>query len=204
MTLTLYLAFIAAASVLLVFPGPTVLLVIGYGLAEGRKSVWSLVAGVCLGDAVACAGSLAGLGALLSASAAAFTVVKTIGAVYLVWLGIAMFRSGNDVAEIPNPSPSGRKFVRAFTVTLLNPKTILFFVAFLPQFVSPAAPALPQLLLLGATFVLLGAVNTAAYATLSGTVGGRIRDPRFVGTLRRVGGGSLIGAGVLTAVATRR
>ncbi|EFL52252.1 Lysine exporter protein (LYSE/YGGA) [Solidesulfovibrio fructosivorans JJ]] len=204
MTLPLYLAFIAAASVLLVFPGPTVLMVIGYGLAEGRKSVWSLVTGVCLGDAVACAGSLAGLGALLSASAAAFTVVKVVGAVYLVWLGIGMLRSGNDAVASPAPCPAGRKFVHAFTVTVLNPKTILFFVAFLPQFVSPQAPALPQLALLGTTFVLLGAANTTAYALLAGTIGGRIRDPRFVGTLRRVGGGSLIGAGVLTAVAVKR
>ncbi|MEA5087499.1 LysE family translocator [Solidesulfovibrio sp.] len=203
MTLPLYLAFVAAASLLLVFPGPTVLMVIGYGLAEGRKSVWSLVAGVCLGDAVACAGSLAGLGALLSASAAAFTVVKAVGALYLVWLGIGMLRAG-DADAAPASCPAGRKFARAFTVTLLNPKTILFFVAFLPQFVSPSAPALPQLLLLGATFVLLGAVNTAAYATLSGSVGGRIRDPRFVRRLRRVGGGALIGAGVMTAVAARR
>ena len=203
MPVPLYLAFVAAASVLLVFPGPTVLMVIGYGLAEGRKSVWSLVAGVCLGDAVACAGSLAGLGALLSASAAAFTVVKIIGAVYLVWLGIGMLRSGN-LADVPAPSPAGRKLVHAFTVTVLNPKTILFFVAFLPQFVSPQAPALPQLALLGTTFVLLGVVNTTAYALLAGSIGGRIRDPRFVGTLRRVGGGSLIGAGVLTAVAARR
>jgi homoserine/homoserine lactone efflux protein len=204
MSLPLYLAFIAAASVLLVFPGPTVLMVIGYGLAEGRKSVWSLVTGVCLGDAVACAGSLAGLGALLSASATAFTVVKAVGAVYLVWLGVAMLRSGNDVATSPAPCPAGRKFIHAFTVTVLNPKTILFFVAFLPQFVSPAAPALPQLALLGTTFVLLGVVNTTAFALLAGTIGGRIRDPRFVGTLRRVGGGSLIGAGVLTAVAVKR
>jgi threonine/homoserine/homoserine lactone efflux protein len=203
MTLPLYLAFVAAASLLLVFPGPTVLMVIGYGLAEGRKSVWSLVAGVCLGDAVACAGSLAGLGALLSASAAAFTVVKAVGALYLVWLGIGMLRAG-DAAAAPASCPAGRKFARAFTVTLLNSKTILFFVAFLPQFVSPSAPALPQLLLLGATFVILGACNTAAYATLSGSLGGRIRDPRFVRRLRRVGGGALIGAGVMTAVAARR
>jgi threonine/homoserine/homoserine lactone efflux protein len=204
MTLPLYLAFVAAASLLLIFPGPTVLMVIGYGLAEGRKSVWSLVAGVCLGDAVACAGSLAGLGALLSASAAAFTVVKAVGALYLVWLGIGMLRAGAASAAIPASCPAGRKFVHAFTVTLLNPKTILFFVAFLPQFVSPSAPALPQLLLLGATFVILGAFNTAAYATLSGSLGGRIRDPRFVRRLRRVGGGALIGAGVMTAVAARR
>ncbi|WP_300159856.1 LysE family translocator [Solidesulfovibrio sp.] len=203
MTIPLYLAFVAAASLLLVFPGPTVLMVVGYGLAEGRTSVWSLVAGVCLGDAVACAGSLAGLGAILSASAAAFVCVKFVGALYLVWLGIGMLRA-DDVAASPTPCPAGRKFARAFTVTVLNPKTLLFFVAFLPQFVSPSSPALPQLVLLGATFVALGAVNTAVYALLSGSLGGRIRDARFVRRLRRVGGGALIGAGVMTAVAARR
>ncbi len=203
MSLPLYLAFIAAASFLLIIPGPTVLLVISYGLAEGRRSPWPIVGGVCLGDAVACAGSLLGLGALLSASAAAFTVVKAIGAVYLVWLGIGMIRSGNAVAA-SEPRPSGRKFAHAFAVTALNPKTILFFVAFLPQFVSPGASAGPQLFLLGATFVALAAVNTTAYALLSGTAGGRIRDPRFVRRLKRLGGGALVGAGVMTAVAARR
>ncbi|WP_428567201.1 MAG: LysE family translocator [Solidesulfovibrio sp. DCME] len=203
MSLPLYLAFIAAASFLLIIPGPTVLLVISYGLAEGRRSPWPIVAGVCLGDAVVCAGSLLGLGALLSASAAAFTIVKAIGAVYLIWLGLGMLRSGN-AAVSPEPSPSGRKFAHAFAVTALNPKSILFFVAFLPQFVSPGAPAGPQLFLLGATFVALAAVNTTAYAMLSGTAGGRIRDPRFVRRLRRLGGGALIGAGVMTAVAARR
>lgn len=204
MTLPLYFAFIAAASVLLIIPGPTVLLVVGYGLAEGRRSLWALVGGVALGDAVACAGSLLGLGALLAASAAAFTIVKAVGAVYLVWLGIGMIRSGNAALAAPPPCPAGRKFAHAFAVTALNPKTILFFVAFLPQFVSHAAPVGPQLFLLGATFVVLAMFNTAAYAMLSGTAGGRIRDPRFVRRLRRVGGGALIGAGVMTAVAARR
>lgn len=204
MTLPLYLAFLAAASALLVFPGPTVLMVIGYGLAEGRKSLWSLIVGVCLGDAVACAGSLAGLGAVLSASATAFGVVKFVGAAYLIWLGIGMVRAGRQATTVPPPVPSGRKCLHAFAVTVFNPKTILFFVAFLPQFVSPAAPALPQLVLLGATFVLLGVINTTAYALLSGSVGGSLRNPRVVGRLRLVGGGALVGAGVLTAVAARR
>lgn len=204
MSLPLYLAFIAAASLLLITPGPTVLLVVGYGLAEGRKAMWSLVAGVALGDVVACGGSLLGLGALLSASAAAFTVVKIVGAAYLIWLGIGMIRSGDVGVRPPAASPAGRKFVHAFAVTVLNPKSILFFVAFLPQFVSHAAPVGPQLFLLGATFMLLAIANTTAYAFLAGSAGGRIRDPRFVGRLRRCGGGALIGAGVLTAVATRR
>ncbi len=204
MSVALYLSFVAAASLLLIIPGPTVLLVIGYGLADGRRALWALVAGVALGDAVACAGSLAGLGALLSASAAAFTVVKAVGAAYLVWLGIGMVRSGGQAAASAPPRPAGRKFFHAFTVTALNPKSILFFVAFLPQFVSPAAPALPQLVLLGATFVVLAVANTTAYGYLAGAAGRRMQDPRLIGRLRRAGGGALIGAGLMTAVAARR
>lgn len=202
MTLPLYLAFLAAASVVLVIPGPTVLLVVGHALAEGRRGLWALVAGVALGDAVACAGSLAGLGALLAASAAAFACVKSIGAAYLIWLGLGMLRSGRLPGDQPLPScPARRKLVRAFTVTALNPKSILFFVAFLPQFVSHAAPVGPQLLLLGVTFVVLGALNVAIYGALAGSAGSRIRNPRVVGGLRRMGGGALVGAGVLTAAA---
>lgn len=203
MTLPLYFAFVAAAAVLLVIPGPTVLLVVGYGLAEGRRSVWPLVLGVCLGDAVACACSLAGLGALLAASAAAFTVVKYAGAVYLVYLGIGMLRSGPVAAREATPSRAGKKFLHAFAVTASNPKCILFFVAFLPQFISHDAPVVPQLVLLGLTFVLMGAVNTLVYASLSGAAGSRVRDPRFARKLRRLGGGALIGAGLLTAAAKR-
>ena len=204
MTWPLYLAFIAAASVLLIIPGPTVLMVVGYGLAEGRRRNWPLVAGVVLGDAVALTCSVAGLGAVLAASAQAFTILKYCGALYLLYLGVCMIRSGATATPKLNIVSSRKKFLHALAVTSVNPKPILFFVAFLPQFVSPSSPALPQLLLLGATFVILGAFNTAAYATLSGSLGGRIRDPRFVRRLRRVGGGALIGAGVMTAVATRR
>lgn len=203
MTLPLYFSFVAAAAVLLMIPGPTVLLVVGYGLAEGRRSVWPLVLGVCLGDATACACSMAGLGALLAASAVAFTVVKYVGAAYLVFLGIGMFRSGKVAIRDPAPSPAGRKFWHAFAVTASNPKCILFFVAFLPQFVSHAAPVVPQLVLLGVTFVLMGVGNSLVYAVLSGRAGGCVRDPRFVGRLRRLGGGALISAGLLTAAARR-
>ena len=201
MTLPLYLAFIAAAAFLLIIPGPTVLLVVGYGLAEGRRSLWALVTGVALGDAVALACSVAGLGALLAASATAFTVLKYLGAVYLVYLGVAMIRSGHAAAPALAPSTPGKKFAHAFAVTAANPKCILFFVAFLPQFVSHDAPAGPQFLLLGVTFVLLSAVNATLYSYLSGAAGNRIQNPHFLRRLKRAGGGVMIGAGLLTAAA---
>jgi len=199
MTLPLYCAFLLAAMSLLVIPGPTVLLIIGYGLADGRKSSWPVVVGVALGDAVACTGSVIGLGAVLAASATAFTIVKLVGAAYVVYLGIGMIRSGSAGSPaVPTSSPR-RKFTHAFAVTASNPKDILFFLAFLPQFVNPTQPANPQLALLGATFVILSAVNATAYSYLSGSAGNRIRNPRFLRRLRAFGGSILVGAGVLTA-----
>ncbi|MYL84518.1 LysE family transporter [Desulfovibrio aerotolerans] len=201
MTLPLYLAFIAAAVFLLLIPGPTVLMVVGYGLAEGRRNNWPLVIGVALGDAVALICSVAGLGAVLAASASAFTILKYIGAVYLVYLGIGMIRSGAAAAPKLSAASPRKKFAHAFAVTAVNPKCILFFVAFLPQFISHDAPAAPQLLLLGVTFVILSALNAATFSFLSGTAGSRIQDPRFMRKLKGAGGSVMIGAGLLTAAA---
>ncbi len=203
MSAALYLSFVAAAAVLLVIPGPTVLMVVSYGLSEGRKSLWALVLGVTLGDAVALTCSLTGLGALLSVSATAFTVLKYVGAAYLVWFGLGMIRSTDTPTVTLVPSRPGKKLAHAFAVTAANPKTILFFVAFLPQFVTPNAPAGPQLVLNAATFVVLGAINATLYANLSARVGERIQSPRFITRLRQLGGGALIGAGLLTAAARR-
>ena len=201
MTLPLYLAFIAAAAFLLLIPGPTVLMVVGYGLAEGRRNNWPLVIGVALGDAVALICSVAGLGAVLAASASAFTILKYIGAVYLVYLGIGMIRSGAAAAPKLSAASPRKKFAHAFAVTAVNPKCILFFVAFLPQFISHDAPAGPQLLLLGATFCLLSAINVCLFSYLAGTAGSRIQNPRFMRRLKVTGGGVMVGAGLLTAAA---
>ena len=201
MTLPLYLAFIAAAVFLLLIPGPTVLMVVGYGLAEGRRNNWPLVIGVALGDAVALICSVAGLGAVLAASASAFTILKYIGAVYLVYLGVGMIRSRAAAAPKLSAASPRKKFAHAFAVTAVNPKCILFFVAFLPQFISHDAPAAPQLLLLGVTFVILSALNAATFSFLSGTAGSRIQDPRFMRKLKGAGGSVMIGAGLLTAAA---
>ncbi|HML52613.1 MAG TPA: LysE family translocator [Solidesulfovibrio magneticus] len=201
MTWPLYLAFIAAASVLLVIPGPTVLMVVGYGLAEGRRKNWPLVAGVVLGDAVALTCSVAGLGAVLAASAQAFTILKYCGALYLIYLGVGMIRSGATATPKLNIVSSRKKFLHALAVTSVNPKPILFFVAFLPQFISHDAPAGPQLLLLGATFCLLSAINVSLFSYLAGTAGSRIQNPRFMRRLKVTGGGVMVGAGLLTAAA---
>jgi threonine/homoserine/homoserine lactone efflux protein len=205
MPLEVFLAYVAAAAIVLVIPGPTITLVIGYALAEGRRAAWATVAGVALGDLTAVTLSLAGLGALLAASATLFTAVKWAGAAYLVYLGVRLWRSApaaEQVEGMPGKSPR-RMLAHAWAVTSLNPKSIVFFVAFLPQFVAPGAPALPQLVLLGATFVAMAALNAAAYAWLAGRARRAITRPALLKAVNRVGGSILIGAGLAT-VAIRK
>jgi threonine/homoserine/homoserine lactone efflux protein len=206
-TVELWLAFVAASAVVLAVPGPTVLLVTSYVFSEGRRSARATVPGVALGDCVAMTASLAGLGAAVAASATAFTVLKWAGAAYLVWLGATMWRAKPQppaVAGAALPALRDRAmFAHAFAVTALNPKSIAFFVAFLPQFVAPGAPVPPQLAILGATFLVLATANAAAYAALAGTARRGLSRPGVVRAVNRLGGTLLIGAGVMTATLRR-
>ena len=153
-----WLAFVAATVVLLVMPGPTTLAVISYSVAHGSRAKLPLVAAIALGDSTALAVSLLGLGALLAASAFWFTVVKTIGGLYLIYLAVRMLRAGASAVQ-PEPSNTQvsrrRIFLNAYLVTALNPKGIVFFVAFLPQFISADLPVGQQLFLMAVTFVSL-------------------------------------------------
>lgn len=206
MTWEIWIAYVIATTVLLTIPGPTVLLVVGYALSSGRRSAWWTVPGVTLGNVVAMAASLTGLGALLAASADAFTVLKWIGAAYLVYLGIRMWRTEASIGEADSRDAAYARWsltAHAFAVTALNPKGIVFFIAFLPQFISPAAPVAPQLFVLGATFLLLAIVNAVAYAFLAGGMRQRLRQPRLMRAMNRTGGGLLVGAGIMTAALRR-
>lgn len=139
MSVELWLAFVAASAVLLIIPGPTILMVISYSMAHGRRANVPLVAAVALGDSTALAVSLLGLGALLATSAFWFTVVKGVGGLYLLYLGIKMLRAGVSPHEVSAPTAPGSRwklFANTYIVTALNPKGIVFFVAFLPQFIS--------------------------------------------------------------------
>lgn len=201
MDLTLWLAFVAAAAAMLLIPGPTILLVVGQSLGGGARNALPLAAGVALGDLTAMSLSLAGMGALLAASATAFGALKWAGAAYLVYLGVKLWRAP-VTAEAAPPLPARRAMRDAYVVTALNPKSIVFFVAFVPQFLDPARPFLPQAAILVATFVTLGAVNAAAYALLAARLSGAVRRPGLRRTLNRAGGAVLVGAGM--AVALRR
>lgn len=197
-----WIAFLATASVMLLIPGPTILLVIGQSLGGGRRAALPLVAGVAAGDLVAMSLSLAGLGALLATSAALFTLLKWVGAAYLVYLGVRLWRAPVEPGAAA-PLSARAAWRQAFLVTALNPKSIAFFVAFVPQFLDPARPFLPQAAILVASFVSLAAANALLYALLAGRLSGAVRRPAVRRALNRTGGGMLVGAGLATAALRR-
>ncbi|MBY6002642.1 LysE family transporter [Salipiger bermudensis] len=205
MPLDLWLTFVVASTALLLIPGPTVLLVLSYALSKGRSVAVASATGVALGDLTAMSLSLAGLGALVMASATLFTALKWIGAVYLVWLGIKLLRSApRDGLALPSTEVTARGvFAHAAAVTALNPKSIAFFIAFVPQFLTPTAPLLPQFAILVATFVTLATLNALAYAFAADRLRAAIDRPSVIAWLTRAGGAALIGMGLLTATLRR-
>ena len=204
MTFDHWLAFAAASAVLLAIPGPTVLLVVSYALGHGRRLAAPTVAGVALGDFTSMTASMFGLGAVLTASAELFTVLKLVGAAYLIYLGVRLWRAPvqRDDALDPAVERGGqpwRVFLHTYAVTSLNPKSIIFFVAFLPQFLDAAHPLAPQLIVFEATFLVLATANAAAYALLATAARRGVRKPSVQRAVNRTGGTLLIGMGALAA-----
>ena len=206
MSLETWLAFLVASSIILVIPGPTIILVIGHSLAHGGRAALPLVVGVMLGDLSAMTLSLVGLGAVIAASATFFTLFKWVGAIYLIYMGVSLWRSKESsfAALPPKKEASPRSWFRnAFVVTALNPKSITFFVAFLPQFVSPAKGVTSQLFMLGTTFLVLATLNATLYAVFAGRVRDLINTPRAKRVFQRLGGSALIAAGLAATLVQR-
>lgn len=200
MLLDHFLAFTAASTLLLLLPGPTVMMVISHALAHGRSAAAATVAGVALGDFTAMTVSLVGLGTLLATSATLFTALRWAGAIYLVILGIGLWRAPvqPDMAE-PVAAAPRRLMLHAFTVTTLNPKTIVFFIAFVPQFLVRSSSVWPQLALFEATFVTLAAANAAFYCLAASAARRAICRRGIQRSLNRASGTVMVGAGVLAA-----
>ncbi len=207
MTLDVWMTYTLAAAIVLIIPGPTILLVISQALAHGKGVVFPLAAGVLLGDFTAMVLSLMGLGTVLAVSGALFGVLKWLGAAYLVYLGVRMWRTRPDAVEIPEGgAEEGNRrslFTKAFLVTATNPKGIAFFVAFLPQFVQPGSPVLPQLSVLGTTFLLLAGINAALYGLFAGELRQTLQHRSARRWFNRCGAVALVGAGVVTAALRR-
>jgi threonine/homoserine/homoserine lactone efflux protein len=196
-----WLGFVLASSVLLVIPGPTILLVVSYALGQGMRAAMPLAIGVALGDFTAMTLSMLGLGVLLASSATLFAVLKVLGAAYLIYLGIQLWRAGSSLNVKPRHDAvaTTKMISHAWLVTALNPKSITFFVAFLPQFVDPKQDFLPQLLIFQATFLCLAFANATGYGLIASRARHVIDSPTAVGVFNKVGGSCLIGAGVFTA-----
>ena len=207
MPFEIWIAFCVASAVLLMIPGPTIMLVVTYALARGRQAAVPTVAGVALGDFVAMTASLAGLGVLLSTSALMFTILKWVGGAYLVYLGIRLWLADPGEGEIADDAGERKSdramFGHAFLVTALNPKSIVFFVAFLPQFITQGTPLLPQLAIMEASFLVLATLNAAGFAIVAGRARSAIRKPRVLKWVNRTGGSVLIGAGILAVAAKK-
>jgi len=204
-----FAAFVLASIILLVIPGPTIIMVITQALAHGRKVALASVIGVGLGDLLATSLSIAGAGALLAASASLFQVLKLVGAAYLIWIGYKMWRTPvtlPDIADAEAVEASASTagiFRDSFLITALNPKGILFFVAFVPQFIDPALPYTPQAATYVLTFTALGIINAAVFAFAAAGARQTIRRPKVMKIAMRSGGSLLMMAGIAAAF-TRR
>ena len=202
-----YALFVAAALALLLVPGPAVVYIVARSVSGGRLTGLVSVLGVELGTLLHVAFAAAGLSAIVASSAAAFSVVKWLGAAYLVWLGLRQILGRGDGDEKAELTGGGggrlRVFYQSVLVQVLNPKVALFFLAFLPQFVDPSrGAAWTQIVVLGATFAVLGMFTDGLYALLGGTAGAWIRNKNL--GLRRAGryvtGGVYIALGAVAAV----
>lgn len=199
MSLELYAAYLLACLVIVLVPGPTVTLIIANSVRHGTRAGLLNVAGTQLGLAVMIGIVGIGLTSTIEAAGHWFEWVRLAGAAYLIWLGWRMFRSSGDVGEGGVPvAPRGGFLLQGLIVALSNPKTLIFFGAFFPQFIDPAGNHALQIAIMGATAMLFAAISDSAYALVAGRAR-RLLTARRVKLLTRVSGGFLIGGGLWLA-----
>lgn len=204
--MTMLSAFLLASFVLAVTPGPGVFYIVTRSLVQGRKYGLGSVAGVALGNFGSALAASFGLAAVFAVSAHAFTVVKYAGAAYLIYLGVRMLSAPVAPSEgaAPVRATLGRVFRDGFVVALLNPKTTVFFAAFLPQFIPANAAPVAQSILLGASFVAIAAATDSVYAVAAGTIAPKLRTNATGRVTRWLGGSVFVGLGIFAALAGSR
>ncbi|MGJ4890785.1 LysE family translocator [Bradyrhizobium sp. HKCCYLRH3099] len=206
MSLQVYLAFIAACVALALLPGPVVTLLIANGLRHGTRAALINIAGVQTGLAIAIGVVAMGLTTLMATMGYWFEWVRLIGAAYLVWLGIQLIRSpveGIGEGEAPPPPPRGGFFLQGLLVLLSNPKVMVFFGAFLPQFMDMSRDHVPQVALLGVTFMVVAGLTDAVYALLAGRAR-KMFSAKRTRLVSRISGGFMIGGGLWLALTRAR
>lgn len=205
MSLEGWLAFVAATLVMGLIPGPGVVSIVGYAVSSGHRVALVSVAGLALGNVLAMSLSLAGVGVILAASALAFAILKWAGAAYLVGLGIVTILRSKNVTTGDEQPPIGARtaFLGNAAIGTFHPKTIVFFVAFVPQFISPYASYVEQSAVLIATFCGVLAFTDTVYALAASRAGALLRGQAARRWAARAGGGFLIASGVATAAIKR-
>jgi threonine/homoserine/homoserine lactone efflux protein len=203
-----FTVFLVAALTLLIIPGPAVLYIVARSVDQGRRAGLVSVLGIGIGSMVHVTAAALGLSSLLVRSATAFSVVKYLGAAYLIYLGVRRFMNRDGLVEAPGRSPRSmrRVFSQGIWVNVLNPKTALFFFAFLPQFVSIDRGSVgAQILLLGTIFVAMGIISDSLYAVAAGSLGDWLRErPRVMEAQRWFAGTVFVSLGVATALSGSR
>ncbi|MEU6250341.1 LysE family translocator [Glycomyces sp. NPDC047010] len=204
-----FLAFIAASLILILIPGPSVMFTVSRALIYGRRQAVLTAWGNAAGTFCASALAAVGLGALIQESALAFAIVKYAGAAYLIYLGVKAFRDRKGLMATPDEETATPKralatLAEGFMVGLLNPKTILFFLAILPQFVDrTAGSATMQMLILGGTFAMLAALCDTVWGLIASAVRDVFKRPKPKLVLARTGGTAMIGLGIAAAAGER-
>ena len=201
MLLSLWLGFLLAAILIAVSPGPGAAVAMScgmrYGYAAALRSIFGLESALLIQLAIVAVG----LGALLTASALAFDIVKFCGAAYLVWLGIQKWRTApQELQDAKPPMSSNALFVEGLLVNLANPKAIVFIAALTPQFIDPARPQWPQFVIIGVTMCSVDSIVMSGYALLAARLRRWLRNPRAQRVQNRFFGGVFVGAGALLAV----
>lgn len=200
MSIEIWVSFVIASMILCFTPGPTVFLVMGQSLNHGRKSVIPLVTGVLSGDIIAMGISFAGLGALLASSAVLFSIFKWLAAAYLIYLGIKAWRTKVSLGDLTTThSKNGKIFKEALVVTALNPKGIIFFIAFFPLFMDANKAVFPQMLVMALSFLIVSTLSASFYSIFSGFLRNKIKTVKTQEIFNRISGTMLIGAGAVTA-----
>ena len=197
-------AFIGVAALLAIIPGADMALVTRNVLAVGRRRAMLTIAGICAGCVIHATASALGLSAILATSATAFNVVKTLGAGYLIWIGIQSIRESRHAAIAAGGADDSRRarlgpFLQGFLTNILNPKVAVFYLTFLPQFISPGEPVLRRSLVLASIHIVIGFVWLTAYAWFIERVGAVLTRPRVRMWLERVTGGLLVAIGARLA-----
>ena len=207
MSMHVWLAFVLASALLLATPGPTVMVAVSHAFKKGRLAAWPIVLGATLGDFIAMTGSLLGAGAVLNASALLFSLLKWLGAAYLIWMGAQLIFTSLRAAALPQksaPLDTTRMFTNAFATTAFHPGGFVFFIAFVPLFINPAQPALPQFIVLEVTFLVLAALNITVWIFLASAARKFLKSPRTLGVFNKISGAFLIAFGAALAFSDAR